>query len=246
MIKEPAIIFENDDILVINKPSGLAVHADGVKEEETVVDWLLRRMPAARGVGETRLGRNGVEIERSGVVHRLDADTSGVMVLVKTQTAYEHLKQQFQTRQVKKEYRALVYGTMKEQWGTIDRPIGRSARDFRLRSAERGARGVLREAVTEWEQLQAGRSEGESFTYLRLRPKTGRMHQLRVHLKAIDHPIVGDTLYAGKRLEQSHNLNLARLALHAHTLAFALPGEELRRYEAPVPEVLKVAVALLE
>lgn len=242
---EPVIIFENDDVLVINKPSGLRVHGDGFATQETVVDWFLERVPEARGVGEPRLGKDGKEIERSGIVHRLDGDTSGVMVLTKNQEAFENLKIQFKDRTVKKEYRALVYGLMSEKWGTIDRPIGRSARDFRMRSAQRGAKGTIREATTNWECLSKGEYKDEPYSYLKLIPETGRMHQLRVHLKAVDRPIVCDALYAGKKIEQSNNLGLNRLALHAHVLVFVLPSGGREKFEAPIPPEFAEAVALI-
>lgn len=244
-MQTPTIIFEDADILVINKPVGLAVHGDGYKTDVTVVDWFLQEYPEAKGVGETMENKDGEPIERSGVVHRLDIDTSGVMVLAKTSEAYDHLKTQFHDRLAKKTYRALVYGHLNEQWGTIDRPIGRSAKNFRLRSAERGAKGTIRDAVTAWERIGQGEYEGEPFAYLELKPKTGRMHQLRVHLKAVDRPIVGDVLYAGKRLEQSNNLHLNRLALHAHTLELTLASGETERFVAPVPSTLETAADLL-
>lgn len=230
------IIYEDSDVLVINKPAGVLVHEDGHSPHEgTVVSWFLDRAPTARGVGEISTTPDGKVLERSGVVHRLDRETSGVMILAKTARAHTHLKVQFHDRLVKKEYRALVYGRVHHQWGTIDKPIGRSANDFRLRSATPGARGTLRDAVTHYECIGVGEYEGESFSYLKLKPKTGRTHQLRVHLKAIDRPIVGDELYASKKRTESNNLGLTRLALHAHTLELELPNGELSRFIAPIP-----------
>lgn len=242
---EPTIIFEDNDVLVINKPNGLRVHNDGFSEKETVVDWFLKLYPNASGVGETRLDKEGKEINRSGIVHRLDIETSGVMILTKTQEAFWHLKSQFKNRLVKKEYRALVYGLMAERWGTIDRPIGRNANDFRKRSAERGAKGLMREAVTNWECIGKGEYDSEPFSYLKLFPKTGRTHQLRVHLKAVDRPIVGDVVYAGKRLEQSNNLGLKRLALHSHQLELTLPSGQVERFVAPLPQEMIEAADLI-
>ncbi|MFN3188195.1 MAG: RluA family pseudouridine synthase [Candidatus Paceibacteria bacterium] len=238
----PTIIYEDGDVLVIDKPHGMLVHEDGFAPHEgTVVAWFLDRAPTARGVGEVTLSPKGVVLERSGVVHRLDRDTSGVMVLAKTPEAHAHLKEQFHDRLAKKEYRALVYGKVTDKWGTIDRPIGRSARDFRLRSAEQGARGTLRDAVTHYECLKYGEYKGENFSYLSLKPKTGRTHQLRVHLKAIDRPIVGDALYAGKKLEQSSNLELTRLALHAYNLELTLLNGQKTIFTAPMPAYLEEA-----
>lgn len=230
------VLFENDDVVVVNKPVGVFVHEDKVNEGETVVDWFLDHVPAATGVGEPGENPKGEILERSGVVHRLDSDTSGVLILAKNQDAFLHLKHQFHDRLVRKEYRAFTYGHMRERWGTIDRAIGRSAKDFRLRSAERGAKGTLRDAVTDWECIGKGEYQGEPFSYVKLTPKTGRTHQLRVHLKAIDRPIVGDRLYSGKKLEISNNLELTRLALHAHILEITLPGALQKRFMAPLPQ----------
>lgn len=246
MVSEPKIIYEDDDLLVIDKPAGLSVHGDGADASGTVVEWFLQNCPAASGVGEPRIGKGGKEIERSGVVHRLDKETSGVMVLAKNQKSFLYLKEQFKNRLAKKEYRALVYGEMKEKWGTIDRPIGRSSSNFRLRSAERGARGTLRDSVTNWERIGAGEYKGEAFSYLKLIPKTGRMHQLRVHLKAVGHPIVRDNLYAGKKLELSNSLGLKRLALHAHKLELLLSYGGTERFVSPVPQDLSEATDKLE
>lgn len=243
---EPNIVFEDQDMLVVNKPAGLLVHGEGADPAGTLVEWFLKRCPEASGVGESRVGKDGKELERSGVVHRLDRDTSGVMILVKTQKAFDHFKAQFKEGTAKKEYRALVYGLMKERWGTIDRPIGRSSSDWRLRSAERGSKGARREAVTDWECLKSGEYKGEPFSYLRLMPKTGRMHQLRVHLKAIGRPIVGDKLYAASKLPESNNLDLDRLALHSRKLTVkSYDGIELS-FENPAPDELSEAIELIE
>ncbi len=228
-----SIIYEDADVVVINKPDGVLSHDDGeerVDGRETVVDWFLGHVPSAREVGEPGLGKKGEPLLRSGVVHRLDRETSGVMILAKTQEAFLHLKHQFQERAVEKEYRAFVYGTMKEKWGRIDRAIGRSAKDFRLRSAQRGSKGLQREAVTDWELV----GQNESYAYLRVLPKTGRTHQIRVHLKAINHPVISDTLYAPSMPQA---LGFARLALHAHVLGITLPSGDAKRFMAPLPQV---------
>lgn len=235
------VIFENADVLVINKPVGLLVHGDGVSTDATIVDWFLACVPEAHGVGEPGVTKTGEPLERSGVVHRLDRDTSGVLILAKTAAAFTHLKAQFHDRFVKKEYRAIVYGTLRERWGTINKKIGRSPSDHRQRSAMPGARGTMREAVTDWECIGQGQVDGEHFSYVKLMPKTGRTHQLRVHLRAIDRPIVGDTLYAETQMKNSHNLGLNRMALHAHVLELALPDGALERFIAPVPHELELA-----
>lgn len=235
--KEPVILFEDDSMMVINKPSGMMVHADGRTEEGTVVDWFLSRAPKARGIGEPGYAQDGTPLERSGVVHRLDRETSGVLVLAKTQDAFMSLKEQFHEHHIKKEYRTFVYGTMKEKWGTVERPIGRSTKDFRLRSAQRGARGTLREAVTDWELI----GQTSTHAYLKITPKTGRTHQIRVHLKAIGKPIVQDELYAPEELRKGNNLGFGRLALHAYRLKLVTPSGEERTFIAPLPPDFEAA-----
>lgn len=235
------ILYEDDTVVVINKPEGLMVHNTGHTEEPTVADWFIGQYPDAKGVGEPQLSQKGMPLERSGIVHRLDKETSGVMLLCKTQEAFVHLKKQFHDRLVRKEYRAFVYGVVREKWGTIEKPIGRSTRDFRLRSAQHGARGLLRPSTTLWECIGSGRFENEAFSYMKLMPKTGRTHQLRVHLQAIGRPIVGDLLYAKAEMPKSNNLGFTRLALHAHILELELPNGELKRFIAPVPASFEVA-----
>ncbi len=238
---EPEILYEDDLMLVINKPTGMIVHNDGRSVEPPVVDWFLAREPKARGVGEVGFAQDGVPLERSGVVHRLDRDTSGVLVLAKTQEAFVHLKAQFHDHHIQKEYRTFVYGTMKEKWGTIARPIGRSTKDFRLKSAQRGARGALREAVTDWELL----AQTDKHAYVKITPKTGRTHQIRVHLKAVGRPIVHDDLYSPEDLLSGNNLGFTRLALHAYTLRIKHPNGEEKLFTAPLPEDFVRAAATI-
>ena len=221
-------VYEDDDLLVVNKPAGLLVHPDGRLQEPTLCDWFVGQYPQAKGVGEPIELSDGAVIERPGVVHRLDRETSGVLVLAKTQEAHAHLKAQFQNRDVQKEYAAFAWGEMKQEEGEIDRPIGRSKNDFRKWTAQRGTKGMLRPAFTRYSVL--GRSAG--FSYVSLEPTTGRTHQLRVHLKAVNYPIVCDKLYAQK---QGCALGFERLALHAQKLTFMnLAGEQVSA-EAPLP-----------
>lgn len=237
----PIKLFENEDILVIDKPSGLMVHGDGRSEAPTVADWLVSQVPTAQGVGEPGRAQDGEQLERSGIVHRLDRDTSGVLILVKHQDAFLHMKAQFHDHLIRKEYRAFVYGTMKEKWGTINRPIGRSVKNFRLRSSEKGARGTIRDAVTDWELI----GQSTMHAYLKLLPKTGRMHQLRVHLKSMSRPIVGDILYAPEPLLTGNNLGFTRLALHAHKITFSLLSGEVLTCIAPLPRDFEEASTTL-
>jgi 23S rRNA pseudouridine1911/1915/1917 synthase len=246
VVRNPEVLYEDADVLVLNKPAGFMVHEDGKRSDvPIVVEWFLSREPNAQGVGEPGYAQDGRVLNRSGVVHRLDRETSGVLILAKSQAAYTFLKQQFKDRHVYKEYRAFVYGRIHDRWGTINRPIGRSTKDHRLRSAMKGAKGQLREAITDFERIGVGEYEAESFSYLKLVPKTGRTHQLRVHMRAIDRPIVNDELYGTYVMEKSNNLGLARMALHAHILELTLPNGTNERFIAPVPHSFEMAAELI-
>lgn len=230
------ILYEDADLVAIAKPAGVMTHPDGHSTEETVSDWFAKEYPASREVGEMQRLPNGTEIARPGVVHRLDRETSGVLVLAKTMEAHAHLKAAFQNRDAKKTYFAFVYGVPKERKGIIEFSIGRSRKDFRLRSAQPRAKGTLREALTRYEVL------GDSGTHslLRVAPETGRTHQIRVHLKAIHHPVVCDPLYAPN---QKCDLGFNRLGLHAYSLDIPLLHGGRKLIVAEVPEDLAGAYA---
>ena len=284
------ILYEDKDILAIEKPSGIAVHGDGRSNEKTITDWMLKNYPKTKNVGEPMLvseasisknfssyalpgvpgGTLGDKnfqkstlLPRPGVVHRLDRDTSGVLLLAKNQKAHEFLKNQFQNREIKKTYVAIVDGWVKDDHGTINKPIGRSPSDFRRRSAGRGARGEMKDAITQYKVLKRFeisasvsskflplrpqvRSSGQKisktllhkFTFLEIKPKTGRTHQIRVHMKYLNHPVVCDALY---NPEGSCPLKLGRLALHAKSIEFKNLKGEMVKIESQVPkEILKV------
>jgi 23S rRNA pseudouridine1911/1915/1917 synthase len=192
----PKIIFEDSDMLFIDKPPGLQVHparVSGKKGDEkkerpnTLTDWLVEKYPAIKGVGD---GPGGI-LERPGIVHRLDRETSGVMVVAKNQPAFDFLKEQFQSKKAQKTYLAIVRGVFKLDRGVIDVPIGivngtlkRSTRSLKM----------VKEAVTEYLVLK----QYEGWSLVELRPKTGRTHQIRVHMAHLNHPLAGDKLYGGK------------------------------------------------
>ena len=231
------ILYEDKDILAINKPAGLVVHSDGRTIEPSVTEWFVDKYPRSKDVGEPLRG-----IHRPGVVHRIDRETSGVLLLAKTKEGFESLKRQFKGREVRKVYHAFVYGLMKQDHGSISLPIGRSASDFRRRSAQGGARGEKREALTYFKVLM--RSKDDEVTFLEARPKTGRTHQIRVHFQALHHPIVCDKLYGGRRSRGQSDcaLGFLRLALHAKSTTFSnLRGEEIG-VEAPYPEDFREAL----
>jgi 23S rRNA pseudouridine1911/1915/1917 synthase len=236
---ELPILYEDADVVVIDKPVGVMAHPDSHSSDETVSDWFAARYPDSREVGETQTLPDNTVIGRPGIVHRLDRDTSGVLVLAKTQEAHAFLKHAFQEHEIQKTYLAFVYGTFKEDLrGTITFPIGRSNKDFRLRSAQRGAKGKLREAITRWEVI----GQTSAHALLRVQPLTGRTHQIRVHLKAIHHPIVCDPLYAPNH---PCDLGFSRLGLHAHQLELTLPSGEHKTFTSPLPpELVPAAVRL--
>ena len=228
----PEIIYEDEHILVLNKPAGLVVHADGKTKEETLCDWVLENYPEMENVGEP-IDTGESIIKRPGIVHRLDRETSGAIVLAKDQETFYFLKEQFQNREIEKVYNAVVWGNIKQDKGVIDAPIGRSGKDFRQWSAMRGARGQLREALTEYKVLSRFEEGGEKFVFLEVRPKTGRTHQIRVHMKYLNNPLVCDSLYAESR---PCVLGFNRVALHARQITLEIPDKGRKTFEAPFPE----------
>ncbi|MBP9715136.1 MAG: RluA family pseudouridine synthase [Candidatus Pacebacteria bacterium] len=226
------ILYEDSNILVIDKPSGIVVHPDGRTKERTISDWVIENYPKLKGVGEP-ITFDGQELDRPGIVHRLDRETSGVLVIVKNAKAFAHFKKQFMDRQVKKVYHAIVSGFLKNDHGVINKPIGRSPSDFRRRLAGRGARGELREAITEYKVLKRFIDKnGEKFSYIEVMPKTGRTHQIRVHMKFLSHPIVCDKLYAPKNPCPK---GLSRMALHASSILFKDLKNKIIKIESPLP-----------
>lgn len=233
------ILYEDKDILAIDKPAGISVHGDGRNDVATLADLILKEYPEMADVGEPmEIEVNGEmkKIFRPGIVHRLDKDTSGVLLLARNQNAYEFLKKQFQNREIKKTYITLVSGHMKNDTGIIDASIGRSPSDPRKRIASRGKSGKLRDAVTEYKVLERIEIDGEKYTWVEVYPKTGRTHQIRVHMKFLNHPVVCDKLYAPDKICPE---SISRLALHAKSIEFKNLSGENMKIEAPIPEDLK-------
>lgn len=227
--------FENNEVVVIDKPAGLVVHSDGKTKEPNLCDWILENFPETENVGEALVLSDGRKIKRPGIVHRLDRETSGALVFAKNQESFLNLKEQFKRKEIKKIYKTFVWGIFKEEEGVIDRPIGRSAKDFRLWSAQRGARGTLRDAITEYKVIK----QSKEIAFLEINLKTGRTHQIRVHMKAFNHPVVGDKLYAPKK---DFALGFKRMALHSHFLSFSLLSGEKIEVEVEYPEDFKKAL----
>ena len=226
-----SIIYEDADFVAINKPAGLTVHKTSANDQQTTLaDMAVERWPQMRDVGEDPL--------RPGIVHRLDRDTSGVLLLAKTQQAFEYLKEQFQEHAIKKTYLALVIGAPKEPLGTIDLPVARVNNKTTTRI--QGTRDLVeRDAVTDYRTVH--RYTG--FTLLECMPQTGRTHQIRAHLKAIGCPIAGDPLYASRAPRPKE---LTRPFLHARKLEFIAPSGTAMVLEADLPEDLQKVLDMLE
>jgi 23S rRNA pseudouridine1911/1915/1917 synthase len=267
---EPKVIYENKDFLVINKPAGLMVHAvkvsdkgHGTSDKETpkltLADWLVERYPEIKTVGDD-------PGQRPGIVHRLDKDTSGVMLIARNQASFEYLKSLFQKHEIRKTYRAVVWGILKKEVGTIDVPIGILTGSTRrsVHSAK-----MAKEAVTEYRVISTLHSplgfgenkipggeirnqKPEPLSLLNVFPKTGRTHQIRVHLASIGHPIVGDKLYGrksdrkrmkNKKGPMPHSpLPTPRLMLHALSVAFTGSDGRKMLFEAEEPREFKKAM----
>lgn len=245
MVMKITIIYEDENIVAVDKPSGLLVHPTSNSKEETLTNWVLEQYPETENVGEPLKLNNGEVIKRPGIVHRIDRETSGIILIAKTNEAFEHLKKQFQSREIEKIYRTFVWGNFPStmlgtgKLGVIDKPIGRSASDFRKKSAERGSKGLEREAVTNYKVL----NQNDKHSYLECYPKTGRTHQIRVHLKSIGRPIICDTLYAPKLTPA---LGFERLALHALSVTFKNVIGDTITAEAQLPEDFVMAEGELQ
>ena len=202
------VLFEDDDIVVINKTAGQIVHPAPGHETGALTEELVRRCPSMAGVGS---------VERPGVVHRLDQDTSGVMVFAKTQAAYLDLRRQFESHEtVEKKYLAILHGAPKERKGTLDGPVGRE----RLR------------AITHWEVL----AKHGPVALVQFMIETGRMHQIRIHAAELGHPVVGDRTYGDAEKDRRLKVKPKRHLLHAVELSFLHPKTHRRvTFAAPPP-----------
>ncbi len=210
---EIKILYEDDELLVVDKPVGLVVDDSSSKRGSTLQDWLRLRYAAEFVSGDTFA-------QRCGVVHRLDKDTSGVLAIAKTRGAFENLQRQFEQKEVVKEYEAVVHGEIADDVLEIDVPLGRAAVG---RARKFGVVRGGREAFTRIEKVKTVDRNGESLTMVRVFPKTGRTHQIRVHLAAINHPVAGDLLYAGKKRGEFGREIFGRMMLHAKRISFKHP-----------------------
>ena len=245
----PSIVYEDNNLLVLNKPFGLITHPKNKHDQsESVVSWLTLKYPGIESVGEPFIA-SGTPTPRAGVVHRLDRDTSGLILVAKHDEAFLFLKNLFQTRKIQKYYQALVMGHLKNPRGVIDSPLGRIGLK---RTTQIHGKKLIdeKEAVTEYRTLKkfsakgGSTSGGKNYTLLEVMPKTGRTHQIRVHLNSIGHPVCGDVIYGFKKVLPPAGLK--RLFLHAYKLEFTTPDGKALTIEADLPDDLQNTLNALQ
>ncbi|MFZ1627248.1 MAG: RluA family pseudouridine synthase [Candidatus Moraniibacteriota bacterium] len=230
----PTLVAETETFLAIFKPAGIAMHPAGNSRQKTVTDWITTTYPQIIGVGEDE--------KRPGMVHRLDKDTSGLVLIAKSNKAFKALKKLFQERKIEKIYFALVYGNLATASGSINLPIGRvkGAKKRAVPAGKREFAGELRDALTEYSL----HTRYTGYDFLSVQPKTGRTHQIRVHLSALGYPIVGDCLYRFKE-HRRDPLKPPFQLLHAGELRFQL-GKQKYRYESPLPRYFSDTLKMLD
>ena len=223
------IIYEDEQILVLNKPAGVVVNRSETVRGETIQDWLVKYLGKERMQGKLMKSRNGL-------AHRLDKETSGCLLIGKSEEVLERLLAAFKGREVEKEYLALVHGLVEVGEGGMSLPIERDRRDREKRRV--GYQG--KKAETWWKVEEYFEKNEEKLTLLRIWPKTGRTHQIRVHLAHIGHPIFSDSMYLAKKKREADREKLARHFLHACKLTFNHPVENRKvEVEAPLGEELE-------
>lgn len=216
------IIAETEDYLVVDKPAGIVVHPAKDFDDTTLIDVILKTHPKIKEIGDNTI--------RPGIVHRLDKNVSGLMIIAKTEQMFFALKEQFKTKKTKKIYLGLVYGLIKDDYGKIDFNIARSENG---KMVARPTNQEGKKALTEYEVI----NRYNNFSYLKINIKTGRTHQIRLHFHALGFPIVGEKLHLQKKLKS--NLKLDRMFLHAHILGFYNLQNEWQEFTSPLPLELK-------
>jgi 23S rRNA pseudouridine1911/1915/1917 synthase len=233
-VKPPQTIFEDASILIIDKPSGWVVNdATTTKNQPTIQSWLRTKNYPLSQVRE----------KRSGIVHRLDKETSGILIIAKTTKAFENLQQDFKKRNISKKYLALVHGKVMPEKGSIKVPVARLPWN-------RERFGVLpggRPSETSYRVDSYYQKGNNLYSLLNLQPKTGRTHQIRIHLKHLGHPVVSDPFYAGRKTARTDRAWCPRLFLHASQISFTHPSSEKKvNFQAPLPPDLEQALSTLQ
>lgn len=220
------ILHSDENIIVVNKPAGLQVHPSSTEKEATLVNALIAKFPEIKNVHDDSLGA----FLRPGIVHRLDKDTSGVMVVARNQKTFDELKEMFQNREIHKKYITLVFGQLKEKKGIITKAIAKSANYKKQSIANEKTKTKIRSAITRFKVL----NKFKNYSLIEAEPLTGRMHQIRIHFFSIGHPVVGDKKYQLKSLKKQNLKNADRQLLHAKELKFELFNEKYL-FSAPIP-----------
>lgn len=230
-MNQPVVLFEDSFLLILSKPAFLVVNRSQTSGQPTLQDWLedYLKLPD-QGIGG-----------RAGIVHRLDKETSGVILVAKTEKAFAHLQAQFKQRQTEKKYLALVHGRVTPEKGVIRAPISRSPFDRKKFGIYLGGR----EAETEYQVKDYYQKGKDIFSLLELTPKTGRTHQIRVHLKYLGYPVVGDQIYAGRKTARADRIWCPRQFLHAAQITFTHP-QTGKRKTVRAPLSLELSRALKE
>ena len=256
---EPKIVFEDESILVLEKPAGMVVNraettAVGITVQDWVENYLKIQNPKSKTQNKSKILNSNDQnnfLNRAGIVHRLDKETSGLLLAAKTPRAFESLQRQFKERKVKKRYLALVHGKVAPEEGEIKAPVGRlpwNRERFGVfpggREAETKYKVIrYQEPPTSHPKPRASLGFGAGFSLLELSPRTGRTHQIRVHLKYLGHPVVADEFYAGRKTSREDRKWCPRLFLHASYLGFFRPKTgKWREFESELPEELKKVI----
>lgn len=226
------VIFKDENIIVVDKPAGLQVHPvkptghgaspNSKEQENTLVNGLIAKFPEIKNVGE--------DLKRPGMVHRLDKDTSGVIVVARNQKSFEELKKLFKNRKIKKKYLAVVYGKLKNKNGVIEKPIARAGNYKKQTIAGRKTKTKIRQAITKYKVLQ----EFKNYSLVEARLITGRTHQIRIHFFSLGHPVIGDKIYKIKGKSKFNQLKTKRQLLHASQIEFKLLGKKYS-FSSPLP-----------
>ncbi len=226
----PKVITETPDYIVIEKPSGLLVHPTQANEKNTLAAWIKKEYPEVKKVGDE-------PDVRPGIVHRLDKEASGLMVIARTQKMFDHLKEQFKNRTVDKEYFALVHDKVERDEAEINFPIARSGNSERM--AARPTVGAPAEGEKEAKTDFLAERHFKNFSLLRVKIYTGRMHQIRVHMLAYNHPLVGDPIYFQRKRRRTWDERLGRMFLHSTLLSFTDLAGRRQTFDSPLPTELK-------
>jgi 23S rRNA pseudouridine1911/1915/1917 synthase len=223
-----SVIYEDDFLLVINKPAGVVVNRADCVKEETIQDWAAERLklPKEQVPGDDF-------VSRAGIVHRIDRETTGILLIAKDTESFSELQRQFKEREVKKTYCAIVHGKLVPSDGEINAPIGRLPWNRERFGVVPGGK----EALTAYHTVKTFVASGEDVTFVELYPHTGRTHQIRVHMKYINHPLLGDYLYAGRKTSRDDRLWAERVMLHAYRITFFHPkAKNPLELTAPIPD----------